>query len=672
MSSRYDKSDASAMGCALALLMFVGLWLWPAQPLAVIAVVIGLGIILPVANAILTTREERKEQEEAERRREEQMARIEAARLAAEQQLKDQMARQEAARLAVEQQRKDQMARLEAARLAAERQRKDQMARLEAERLAAEQQRKDQMARLEAERLAQERKREEEAARLREELALTRLYTWNQQFDGKPWASRVSLDIPSDLLSRTTFRFDEHVSPQARKLVRQREAETRTTRARTEMETLESILAHRVDQVGWKILIDNSHTTVHSGHAVPQPEAFKRFEPAELAELTPHALSEYTRLLAIRETEYIQGLDAWKEEHEARKAALQELQNQYSSGEASAIEEYSTMILATSGYPSCFPHTYSVALNLQSRLLLVDYQLPAMTELPTLQEVRYVVSRDQFVEKHVTQSQLRQFYDGVLYQIALRVIYELFSADEGNYLAVIVFNGYVQSTDLATGHQINPCIISVQADKTEFMGIDLSNVDPKACFRKLKGVSSANLHSLTPIPPILTFNRDDLRFVTPRAVVDTLGEGDNLAAMDWEDFEHLVRELFGEEFARPGGEVKVTRASRDGGIDAVAFDPDPIHGGKIVIQAKRYTNTVGVSAVRDLYGTVLNEGANKGILVTTSNYGPDAYDFARGKPLTLLNGSNLLHLLEKHGHKAHIDLSAARHVISQDRNSDHQ
>ena len=92
--------------------------------------------------------------------------------------------------------------------------------------------------------------------------------------------------------------------------------------------------------------------------------------------------------------------------------------------------------------------------------------------------------------------------------------------------------------------------------------------------------------------------------------------------MDWLDFENLVRELFEAEFAVSGGEVKVTQASADKGVDAVAFDPDPIRGGKIVIQAKRYTNTVGVSAVRDLYGTLMNEGANKGILVTTSDYGP--------------------------------------------------
>jgi restriction system protein len=85
-----------------------------------------------------------------------------------------------------------------------------------------------------------------------------------------------------------------------------------------------------------------------------------------------------------------------------------------------------------------------------------------------------------------------------------------------------------------------------------------------------------------------------------------------------------------------------------------------VRGGKYVVQAKRYTETVDVSAVRDLYGTVLNEGANRGILVTTSNYGPDSYEFAKGKPITLLNGSNLLHLLNKHGYNARIDLRQAR------------
>ena len=43
-----------------------------------------------------------------------------------------------------------------------------------------------------------------------------------------------------------------------------------------------------------------------------------------------------------------------------------------------------------------------------------------------------------------------------------------------------------------------------------------------------------------------------------------------------------------------------------------------------------------------------NEGANRGILVTTSGYGRASFDFADGKPLELLSGSNLLYLLKEH------------------------
>jgi len=71
-------------------------------------------------------------------------------------------------------------------------------------------------------------------------------------------------------------------------------------------------------------------------------------------------------------------------------------------------------------------------------------------------------------------------------------------------------------------------------------------------------------------------------------VAEALNDQTNLAAMDWLDFENLIRELFEKEFSKDGGEVKITQASRDGGVDAIAFDPDPIRGGKIVIQAKRY------------------------------------------------------------------------------------
>ena len=75
-----------------------------------------------------------------------------------------------------------------------------------------------------------------------------------------------------------------------------------------------------------------------------------------------------------------------------------------------------------------------------------------------------------------------------------------------------------------------------------------------------------------------------------------------------------------------------------------------------------YTRTVDVAAVRDLYGTIVNEGANRGILVTTASYGPDAYEFAKNKPISLVDGPNLIAILKRHGRAFRIDLDEARRL----------
>ena len=333
--------------------------------------------------------------------------------------------------------------------------------------------------------------------------------------------------------------------------------------------------------------------------------------------------------------------------HEERIPGIKSFKTNYESLNPDYVKNYCELVLEFSKLRDGSPREFDLEYIPESKILIVDHALPAPDDLVCVKEVKYVKASNEFAEVPFSENELNHIYDDVLYQTCLRTLHELFSADTAGALSAIVFNGWVESVDKATGRDVKGCVMSVQARKEEFQKINLARVDPKACFKSLKGIGSSTLHSLTPIAPVLKINRDDKRFIASHEVAGQLDERFNLAAMDWDDFEHLIRELFEKEFSKPGCEVKVTQASRDGGVDSVVFDPDPIHGGKTVIQAKRYTNTVGVAAVRELYGTVLNEGAMKGILVTTADYGPDAYDFAADKPLVLLNGGNLLSLLEK-------------------------
>ncbi|MFA6808315.1 MAG: restriction endonuclease [Eubacteriales bacterium] len=339
---------------------------------------------------------------------------------------------------------------------------------------------------------------------------------------------------------------------------------------------------------------------------------------------------------------------------------IDELKSRYNSFDESAILEYCEIVLNRSLLPDFILKEFVLDYNPDNKILIIDFMLPSLEAFPSIKEVKYLVSKNELKISYYNDKFMEKLFDSTIYKLILRVLHEEFQADVINAIDAISFNGWINFLNKATGVREKACIASIQVKKGIFVTIDLKNVDPKACFKNFKGVGSSKLSGIVPIQPILTIDKNDKRFVNSYEVSSALDDSTNLAAIPWEDFEHLIRELFQAEFSTNGGEVKVTQASRDGGVDAVAFDPDPIRGGKIVIQAKRYTNTVEVSAVRDLFGTVMNEGATKGILVTTADYGPDAYGFAQNKPLTLLNGQNLLYLLEKHGHKAKIDLKEAK------------
>jgi len=357
--------------------------------------------------------------------------------------------------------------------------------------------------------------------------------------------------------------------------------------------------------------------------------------------------------------------EQFEREQPKRNEWVDPLRSDYLAGKPEAVSAYCKIVLSRCAYPRGFPDEVEVEYNPDSGIIVVERALPAPEQIPRLREVKYVRSRGELSESYLPDREVTALYDDALYQIALATAHALYDADCVGALVAMVFNGYVTAIDKATGNELTTCVMSVQISREEFARLDLAAVDPKACFRQLKGVAASKLHAVTPIAPVLSISREDKRFVASHEVAADLDDSSNLAAMDWEDFEHLIRELFEREFSEEGGEVKVTRASRDGGIDAIAFDPDPLRGGRIAIQAKRYTNPVGVSAVRDLYGTVLHEGATKGILVTTSEYGPDSYEFAKDKPLTLLNGSNLLYLLQKHGYRAKIDIAEAKRILAE-------
>ncbi len=114
---------------------------------------------------------------------------------------------------------------------------------------------------------------------------------------------------------------------------------------------------------------------------------------------------------------------------------------------------------------------------------------------------------------------------------------------------------------------------------------------------------------------------------------------DSIKGLSWQEFEHLV----GEAYRRQGYLVEETGTSGgDGGIDLVLSG----HGETVLVQCKQWrTRRVGVKPVRELYGVLASERADRAVLATCGTFTDEAQAFARGKPLKLVVGNELLDLV---------------------------
>ncbi len=202
-------------------------------------------------------------------------------------------------------------------------------------------------------------------------------------------------------------------------------------------------------------------------------------------------------------------------------------------------------------------------------------------------------------------------------QIALRALHAVFGSDPYGLVSTVVFNGIVEAIDRSTGQKVEPCLITLRATRDQFAPLILREVDPVACVRKYFAADvSAHPDELQAVEPVMNFNMADPRIIDPVDVISGMDKRPNLLQLTPKEFESFVQNLF----TRMGLDTKQYQASGDGGVDCVAYE----------------------------------EGATKGILITTSGFGPSSYEFANGKPLQLIDGTGLLALCRTHNVPARI------------------
>ena len=397
--------------------------------------------------------------------------------------------------------------------------------------------------------------------------------------------------------------------------------------------------------------------------SAPQSILFEGKYPSGYAEIIDSWKKHRENLLidSIKITDKIENKKKeFKEIHSQLIKKIDSIKKGTSLLNADVIENENLIIHANNSHylPKFLQRKYICKIDVNSRLLIIQFEFPDYSNENIISGYKKIKYSE--VEKYYSEAQKKKLVKNCLYSLIIRSAVIASRFNTCNLFDSVVVNVEQNWFDPATGQPRSGVIATLQATNEYLNSLDLTKLDPESCFKFLKGISTQNVLNSSPVRPIFILNKEDERFVENKNI--DIKEEENLAAMDWEDFEHLVAQLFEWEFAKNGIEVKVTRASRDRGVDAILFDPDPLRGGKYVLQAKRYTRTVDVSAVRDLYGTIMNEGANRGIIITTASFGPDAYEFSKDKPISLVDGQNILLMLQKHGKKFRIDLEEARQL----------
>lgn len=108
-----------------------------------------------------------------------------------------------------------------------------------------------------------------------------------------------------------------------------------------------------------------------------------------------------------------------------------------------------------------------------------------------------------------------------------------------------------------------------------------------------------------------------------------------LKSISWQEFEIMC----GAYFEMKGYKVKMCGlGGADGGIDLILKK----RRAKILVQCKHWRAKVGVSIVREMYGVMHAQKFNAVIIVGTAGFTKEARDWARGKPITLMNGHDLI------------------------------
>lgn len=290
-------------------------------------------------------------------------------------------------------------------------------------------------------------------------------------------------------------------------------------------------------------------------------------ESAFTAACESHKAAEIARQQRVAEARRVHAQRQLAANEEAAKhnAAIDAFAAAVQTGDRNTVSRYFQLVIDQVRDPQGFPRKRLAGYVPESTLLAIEWRLPAPTIVPVQKSFKWIKTRDEITEAARSATEIRQTYQTLVAQIALRALNAIVAADRFSLATTVVFNGIVDAIDPSTGQAIEPCLITLRATREQFAPLVLSQLDPVACVRKYFAADvSPHPEELQAVPPVMEFKMADPRIIDPVDVISQIDKRPNLLELTPKEFEHFVHNLFD----RMGFDTKIFKADGDGGWTA--------------------------------------------------------------------------------------------------------
>lgn len=202
--------------------------------------------------------------------------------------------------------------------------------------------------------------------------------------------------------------------------------------------------------------------------------------------------------LAAARARYLDECAAREAEVAQHNASIDQLITNLSYGSVEAVQEYVGIVLANSVYPEGFTVEHDAQFEPGTAELALRIFIPSPDHIHAIKSYKYIKASDEITPVALSQKESKDRYAGVVHQVVLRTLHEIFEADRRSLIQSVALEVGTQTINPATGNETFIPFAAVGASRDAFSVIDLSAVVPAATLEHLGAAVSKNPLGLTP------------------------------------------------------------------------------------------------------------------------------------------------------------------------------